>query len=174
MNHLLNDPPRSPPSEEECKWYFYGLPYTPRLIARSGNDKWSLYNGETIRVKSLHHAGGSDIMKVWHTEEILGTLRYAVMEALRDVKWCVMDLVRVRIGGDPRTDKCIILVTVDPHYNPGWAVADRAVREVKRALDRWGLYRVECEMKEAYPDPRPSNVNTEAKDAPAAEGPAPK
>lgn len=140
---------RQPPSEEEQAGYFYGLPSGAKLIARSGTEPWApRYSGSHLLGKELRPVGNHAINSLWNSESGPGSLQYDVMESLKDIRWTVIDIIRIPYQGDKGKGPVVVLITVDSKL-VSWADADRVVTACKDVLKAHDITDVECEMKES-------------------------
>lgn len=59
--------PLSPPSETEAKYYYYGLPSRPTLVARTGTTPWEAPTSPEAypTAKELRPVGNHAIVDVW-------------------------------------------------------------------------------------------------------------
>ncbi|WAO96787.1 Hypothetical protein NCS54_01447200 [Fusarium falciforme] len=143
-----------PPSEEEVKCYYVGLPGKPKLVARSSSDPWT---GPQIdfgwtRGKTLDPVGQHPIVAIWNNSA--GPLRRDILEALKSTQWVAIDILRLGYQNVKGTldESPINPVTVLVSVVPGSTTWDAGVNVVLRCrgiLRRHGIHDVEVEMKES-------------------------
>ncbi|KFY80080.1 hypothetical protein V499_01055 [Pseudogymnoascus sp. VKM F-103] len=144
-------------SDQEQRFYYYGLSKsiesTPRLIARSGTDPfhidfevvsgWTIPKDSMRKTLSAIRHGSHPITSVYDHR-----LRVRLREALRDIDWTCVDVMR--LGRLPRPDdnEIVVLVSCSREANIDHGNAMRAIRHCKEILDECGFYDVQVEMKE--------------------------
>ncbi|TFY61336.1 hypothetical protein EVG20_g7095 [Dentipellis fragilis] len=86
-------------SELEAKWYYAGLPSSPRLVYRTGSTPWTAPSGlEAFRVlKELRPVFGHKINTVW--EEHLANKVIGCLNSV-NVEWTSIDIVRFAVVGE--------------------------------------------------------------------------
>ena len=163
-----------PPSKDEVRLYYYGLPSEPRLVARSNAStlkwqNWSIGRGMVRRdpfwddpkfEKYLHPVGSHPIVQKWDgcKNQIINIL------SSLSVDWRAIDVLRVGIRPPDLNDWRLhgldlpplnmlgssptVLVSVKPD-SCSWATGYEAVIQCKGILDRHELTDVHCEIKES-------------------------
>ena len=110
----------APPSEEESRWYYFGLPSEPRLIARTGTDTWNAqFDGIHRRAKEISNIGTHSI-----TTSSGEDLRTLLIEALEGLEWSSVDFIRIVLelmraqtihdSTQPQRSPVILWVGVEP------------------------------------------------------------
>jgi hypothetical protein len=81
----------TPPAEEEKSFYYFGLPSSPKLVARSSISTWIplFKSGFQIR-KTLKNVGDHPI-----TERYDDKMRQEVIDELKDINWNAIDVLRI-------------------------------------------------------------------------------
>lgn len=138
------------PSQEEASLYYHGLPSSPRLIARSGRDKFvgPKSRWDDRHRKWLARVGDHAIAGLWHS----GLLMQDVIRILsiRDIRWTAVDILR--LGRNPEAEETeetvTMLISVEPGSTP-WVNSQVAVNDCKDRLKELRILDVEVEMKEA-------------------------
>ncbi|KAF5691999.1 hypothetical protein FCIRC_185 [Fusarium circinatum] len=140
------------PSEEERRDYFYGLPSSPLLVARSSTAAWSRHSSYDFpEEKKLAVATGHAIQQPWN--EPNSSLQISIIEALGDLDWTAIDILRVRYkrhvepNGVKRENPVTMLISV-PENSTTFIRGYEAVCRCKSILEDMGLGDVEVEMKE--------------------------
>ncbi|CVL12934.1 hypothetical protein FPRO06_13152 [Fusarium proliferatum] len=141
--------PPVPPSEEERRGYFHGLPSSPLLVARSSAAAWSRLNYSGFpEEKKMAVATGHAIQQPWN--EPNSPLQGSIMKALENLNWTAIDILRIRSNKHLTREKVgqvMMLITVPENsttFNQGY----EAVCTCKSILENMGLGDVEVEMKE--------------------------
>jgi hypothetical protein len=118
------------PSIEEARSYFKGLPGTPRLIARSGLDPWlPRYAGTFPESKNVFNIGLHPILGDYDRG-----LRLMIRDALSDIEWYLIDIVRIGYASAAADNPVVVLITVqkDTHY----VAAHEAVNLCRAILEK--------------------------------------
>ncbi|KAJ3459783.1 hypothetical protein MRS44_015856 [Fusarium solani] len=150
-------PPKmnGPPSEEEVKCYYVGLPGKPRLVARSSSDPWTgpqtdlgWTRGKTLDPVDQQHP----IVALWN--DSAGPLRRDFLEALDRIQWLAIDILRLgyqNVRGtldESPINPVTVLVSVVPSSTT-WNAGVNVVLRCRGILRRHGIHDVEVEMKES-------------------------
>ena len=108
--------PPSPPSKEEAKFYYAGLPSSPVLIARTG-PPWKAPTGLEAyhKAKELRAVGKHMLQEVW--EDDLALKLHAVLDSMK-VKWSSTDVVRILNTADS-SSSVILWIGVMPRSLSG-------------------------------------------------------
>lgn len=137
---------QSPVSEKEAKYYYYGLPSCPRLVARSSSltIPWKEPTGPEAYLprKELLPAGGHALGAVW---DKLGQSIVKLLDAEK-VLWNSLDVVR--IGVPEEKPAPVVWVGINPGtLSPvkGFQVA----LNCKELLEENGIDDVHVEMRES-------------------------
>ncbi|KAI8712048.1 hypothetical protein NCS52_01470000 [Fusarium sp. LHS14.1] len=148
-------PRPSPPSDEEVRCYYVGLPGKPRLVARSSTEPWSPQTdfGHT-RGKTLDSVGQHPIVAVWN--DTAGPLRRKVLETLEleNIQWVAIDILRLGyqnvrgILDETPLNPVTVLVSVVPSSTT-WNAGVDVVLRCREILRRQEIHDVEVEMKES-------------------------
>lgn len=147
------DRPR-PPSVDEANNYYYGLPSSPRLIARTSSDIWTpkqLSNGWGTRRKILRTVGAHPILAPWNDPEGLYPLSQTISNVLDKHigKWNAIDIIR--LGFEVADDLPVVMsISMDPlDADISWESAYDPAFECKAVLESLGISDVHVEMKES-------------------------
>lgn len=110
------------PTEEELKWYFYGLPtnvkdeYAPKFVARSSQEPFSgLWNDESEGqwrarlLKNVFNVGKHPIVYQYDTG-----IRERIRATLQGIKWISINVVRIGYSDLASDNPVTILITVEP------------------------------------------------------------
>ncbi|KAH7313811.1 hypothetical protein B0I35DRAFT_480466 [Stachybotrys elegans] len=143
--------PLEQPSEKESKYYYYGLPSVPRLVARSSREPWTVGENPEGYAKQLYVVEGHDVLReLWNKPQAPGSLRDDMIRCLSQLDWKTMDILR---AGYPRLPQqgfpTILFVTVPPGsttWKDGVGFALRA----KSVFEKHGIDDVHCEIKEGH------------------------
>ncbi|KAF4474216.1 hypothetical protein CGGC5_v017052 [Colletotrichum fructicola Nara gc5] len=146
------DRPR-PPSVDESNQYYYGLPSSPRLIARTSSDIWTpaLSNGWGTRRKILRTVGAHPILAPWNDPEGLYPLSQTISNVLDKHigKWNAIDIIR--LGFEDADDLPVVMsISMDPlDADISWELAYDAAFKCQAVLESLGISDVHVEMKES-------------------------
>ncbi|RSL74978.1 hypothetical protein CEP51_011297 [Fusarium floridanum] len=145
-----------PPSEEEARGYYVGLPGKPRLVARSSSDMDPWTGPQTdlgwTLGKTLDPVGQHPIVALWN--DSAGPLRRDILDALENIQWVAIDILRLgyqRVK-DTMDESPINPVTVLVSVEPGsttWSTGVEVVLRCRRILRQHGIQDVQVEMKES-------------------------
>ncbi|EEU41586.1 uncharacterized protein NECHADRAFT_87804 [Fusarium vanettenii 77-13-4] len=148
-------PRPSPPSDEEVRCYYVGLPGKPRLVARSSSDSWTgpqtdlgWTRGKTLDPVDPQHP----IVALWN--DSAGRLRQDFLEALDRIQWVAIDILRLgyqNVRGtldETPLNPVTVLVSVAPNTTT-WNVGVDVVLRCRDILRQHGIHDVEVEMKES-------------------------
>ncbi|KAL7955903.1 hypothetical protein V8C34DRAFT_326768 [Trichoderma compactum] len=149
----------TPPTEEECRLYYYGLPYCPRLVARSSTHVWEIRQlplstssnpRENMVPKALAQCPEHPAYHLWFDPacSLRGDIVQAVTAA-NATDWVSIDLIGIRDNDGFNTDfVATLMVTVKPgkvSWSAGYAIA----RQCKSILEAHNILDVECEIRES-------------------------
>ncbi|KAL6794960.1 hypothetical protein GGI42DRAFT_131857 [Trichoderma sp. SZMC 28013] len=139
-----------PPTDEERKLYYLGLPSCPKLVARSSRHIW--VNKTIFKYKACHDSNLKTLRPVgtrpllhrlWNNAS--SSLRVQILQAVSVADWTAIDILRVCINGEgPVT----LMVAVSPgslSWRDGYAIAVRC----QSILEAHGVYGVHCEIRES-------------------------
>ncbi|KAJ2933201.1 hypothetical protein H1R20_g3875, partial [Candolleomyces eurysporus] len=138
-----------PPSEMEAKYYYYGLPSRPILVARTGTTEWKEPTGPDAYLdrKELRVVGAHPLKEIW--DDFVKEL-HALLDRMH-VRWTSTDLVRIGQTSKSCSGGCaplIVWIGVQPRsLTPldGVSVAT----QVKELLCRNNIGDVDCEIRES-------------------------
>ncbi|EPE07922.1 hypothetical protein F503_00644 [Ophiostoma piceae UAMH 11346] len=140
-----------PPSSDEAKAYYRGLPSMPRLVGRTSAGivpcppplPQPLPNHFTSPTKLLGPVGRHCILECWET-----TVREKILHALGNLDWTTVDVVRIGYDNVPVLERPVVVwvgVANTAHqWNP---TVCEALRGCRKVLDQAGLLDVECEIR---------------------------
>ncbi|KAL7962089.1 hypothetical protein V8C34DRAFT_326655 [Trichoderma compactum] len=139
-----------PPTDEERRLYYLGLPSCPKLVARSSRHIWVnktrfRYNARhDSNLKTLRPVGRRPLLhRLWNNAS--SSLRVQILQAVSVADWTAIDILRVCINGEgPVT----LMVAVSPgslSWRDGYAIAVRC----QSILEAHGIYGVHCEIRES-------------------------
>ncbi|KAF4493816.1 hypothetical protein FAGAP_10045 [Fusarium agapanthi] len=140
-------------TKEEAEGYYAGLSSCPRLVARSNtNEPWSpVYDPWTV-LKTLDPIGQHAIVSLW--DQASRELRSAIINALKDIKWTAIDILRLGYCRRPHTisepDEMFpkLLISVQPDSVDG-VLGLKVTLDCRKILQGYGIYDMEVEMMEA-------------------------
>jgi hypothetical protein len=138
--------PLSPPSEMEAKYYYYGLPSAPTLVARTGTTPWKAPTGPEayLTAKELRPVGNHEIVDVW--DDGLAAKVLALLTS-KKVKWTSVDIVRI---GYPEKSRPPVIVWIG--VMPASLSGDDGVvvaRECRELLEEHDITDVDVEIRES-------------------------
>jgi hypothetical protein len=141
------------PDPEETKDYFHGFSGSPRLVARTGHDRWT----------KTFYAYGWDQTLVQHEKcymaledpEIIGKwckdLSMSIIEALGHCEWAYFFPIRTGLSDDERIQKSatttILLVAVKP-ASLEWEDGIRIALSCRDIMRKFMIFDVEVEIME--------------------------
>jgi len=143
--------PQSTAACLEAKYYYYGLPSQPVLVARSGTDPWEPPPGPDAHLKlpekQFGHASHHALNAVW--KDHLGRQTYEVLDSM-GVKWTSVDVVRIGVVDEylQLVAPVIVWIGVKPgtvSHEDGLA----AVKACKKLIVESDIQDVEVEMRES-------------------------
>ncbi|KAK1951992.1 hypothetical protein LY78DRAFT_687106 [Colletotrichum sublineola] len=89
------DPLRQP-TETESKWYYYGLPSRPKLVARSSFTPYVLpMEGRLPEPKTQTVVGEHDIVAKWNNDPSMLQEQIFNILTQHDVQWQAIDILRI-------------------------------------------------------------------------------
>jgi hypothetical protein len=137
-NPPQEQPTMQPPSEQERTLYYYGLTERvctdPRLVARSSTDPFDdmgytgAWPGPEPRRKYEFCVGNHPIVGIYDAGP-----RYQIREALHDIPWQTIDIVRIGTSRKASNNPVIILVTV-PRDSISYTTARDAINRCLEVL----------------------------------------
>ncbi|KPM34786.1 hypothetical protein AK830_g11792 [Neonectria ditissima] len=153
MDVIEAPPAPLPPSEDEQKGYYYGLPSQPRLVARSSTDRWEPPRGNWPRGKLFDPVGQHRIANLWN-DPSTSTLRQDIVEALGSIRWTAIDVLRLGyeaedFGAQEQQKNPITLLVSVESNSTSWEQGHAAVMQCRRILQQHHINDVHCDMKEA-------------------------
>ncbi|KAG5746438.1 hypothetical protein H9Q70_010860 [Fusarium xylarioides] len=142
-------------TEEEAKGYYAGLSSCPRLAARSNtNQPWSRFYDSGWEVgKTLDPIGEHAIVSLW--DQANSELRSAVINALKDINWTAIDILRLGYCRRPQTLSepgemfPKLLISVQPDSVDG-VLGSKVTLDCRKILQGYGINDMEVEIMEAY------------------------
>jgi hypothetical protein len=134
-----------PPPEEEQIFYYHGLPSRPKLVARSSGFRWQRqFRDQHETRKVLKNVGDHPIVDQYNDNVIED-----IINALRDLPWNAIDVLRIGYGFEDPTQYPIILwVSVQPGSTT-WDKGYQCAINCTAVLRKYNIPDVECEIKEA-------------------------
>ncbi|RSL70185.1 hypothetical protein CEP53_001931 [Fusarium sp. AF-6] len=141
-----------PPSLEEQRDYYHGLPSCPKLVARSSTIPWSSqYDGWPIP-KCLYVIGEHAIVDLWNDAD--SSLRRQILQVVDKVHWTAIDVLRVGYDHDNKWtgEKFSRPVTILISVKTGSTLFEQGYDVVvacSRILQSHNLDDVQVEMKES-------------------------
>ncbi|RBA21287.1 hypothetical protein FPRO05_07601 [Fusarium proliferatum] len=143
-------------TKEEAEGYYAGLASCPRLVARSNkNEPWSPVEGCWTLLKTLDPIGQHAIVSLW--DQANSELRSAIINALKDINWTAIDILRLGYCRRPGTiDEPVsqdemfpkLLISVQPDSVDG-LLGSKVTLDCRKILQGYGIYDMEVEMMEA-------------------------
>ncbi|KAF5622148.1 uncharacterized protein FTJAE_11009 [Fusarium tjaetaba] len=142
-------------TEEEANGYYTGLYSRPKLIARSNpNQPWSRFYDMGWEVgKTLDPIGEHAIVSLWDHPSC--KLRSAVINALKDINWTAIDILRLgycrRAGSlsEPGEMFPKLLISVQPGSGDE-KLGLQVTLDCRKILQGYGIHDMEVEMMESY------------------------
>jgi hypothetical protein len=136
-----------PPSEMESKFYYYGLPTGPPLVARTSTTPWEAPTDPEayLEPKGLDVVGYTHpLREVW--EDNLGPKVSALLDSMK-VNWTSLDIVRIGIAGKYR-NPVILWIGVTPASLSG---SDGVVvaHKCRELLIEYNITDVDVEIRES-------------------------
>lgn len=147
-----SSPSPSPPSPEEQRGYYCGLPSCPKLIARSSTIPWSpQYDGWSIP-KCLYVVGEHAIAELWNDAD--SSLRRQILQVVDRVDWTAIDVLRVGYARDngwtgERFRRPVTILISVRACSTSFEQGSRVVAACSRILEDHDLDDVQVEMKES-------------------------
>ena len=129
------------PSLEESKFYYYGLPSQPRLVARTTTTPWEYGTEKELRAIGNHH---QKLKKAWQND--LPNQLFNLLDELK-VEWTSIDMIRIACVGDIDAP-AILWLGVMPESLSGEKGVEVAIKCKKLLLER-GILDVDCEIRES-------------------------
>ncbi|EWG40802.1 hypothetical protein FVEG_15178 [Fusarium verticillioides 7600] len=141
-------------TNEEADGYYVGLFSCPRLVARSNtNEPWSpVHDGWTV-LKTLDPIGEHAIVSLW--DQASSELRSAIINALKDINWTAIDILRLgycrRPGTIAEPDEMFpkLLISVQPN-SVDRLLGSKVTLDCRKILQGYGINDMEVEIMEAY------------------------
>ncbi|KAI4592619.1 hypothetical protein KJ359_011070 [Pestalotiopsis sp. 9143b] len=149
------------PDKKERDWYYHGFSKHPRLIARTGGDRWSeplyfhpyYFSGSTQLKKRYAIISDEEIISKWSRD-----LDLALIQALNQSRCRWTRFFPIRIGlEDPErrygwrkkvTDLTTVLLIAVEEDSLGWEQGIDIALECRRLLQAHGIENVEVEICE--------------------------
>ncbi|KAL6822558.1 hypothetical protein V8C40DRAFT_280565 [Trichoderma camerunense] len=142
-----------PPSEEEARLYYYGLPSRPRLIARSGTRMWvnpqmpgftTFLGIQNMYPRVLQPVGRHpQLHQQWNDGS--SSLRAEILKAVDGINWTALDILRVGLNGEYTLTLMIAVLPDSLSWSDGHPITVRC----KRIFEAHGIHEVECEIRES-------------------------
>ena len=136
-----------PPSDEEARLYYYGLPSGPRLVARSSGVQWHhIECGETHpRVKFLKHVGKHHIIDEWNAQ-----LQKQIIDVLSPAEWTSVDILRIGYRHPDIDCWCPVVLWIGVTSGSlAWRDGMTIVNACIGILKSYELHDIECEIRES-------------------------
>ncbi|RWA11233.1 hypothetical protein EKO27_g3846 [Xylaria grammica] len=149
-------PPPYKPEDEEVNKYFYGFSGNPRLVARTGHDRWvkSLSTeagwGQRLVQDRKYYLAVQDpeIIKKWNKDK---ELSIQIMGLLDQCNWSYFFPVRTGLRDDYNHPKgvpaTILLIAVEPG-SLQWEAGIKIALSCRDLIQRLGIFDVEVEIME--------------------------
>jgi hypothetical protein len=147
INHTVPDAPTPcPPSPVEAKYFYYGIPSKPRLVARSSTNPWVEPRGPEAYLipKETSPLGFHSLEEKW--EAMVGPAIVGYLDAMK-VAWTSLDPVRMGEADDP-SPAAIVWIGV----LPGSLTAELGVEvavHCKGILSTHGIDDLNIEIRES-------------------------
>ncbi|KAF9783599.1 hypothetical protein IL306_008893 [Fusarium sp. DS 682] len=142
--------PAVPPSIREFRAYYSGLPDGPNLVARSSTTPWKPCPTDVDSfLKLLDPVEKHPVVPLWN--DSAGPLRRKVLEAVKDIDWNAIDILRCGSSheGDHYLVRPVILfVSVEPESTT-WSHGRAVALKCRDILREHGINDVEVEIKES-------------------------
>ncbi|KAL7787604.1 hypothetical protein V8C43DRAFT_323961 [Trichoderma afarasin] len=142
-----------PPSEEEARLYYYGLPSRPRLIARSGTRMWvnpqmpgftTFLGTQNMYPRVLQPVGRHpQLHQQWNDGS--SSLRAEILKAVDGINWTALDILRVGLNGEYTLTLMIAVLPDSLSWSDGHPIA----LQCKGIFESHGIQGVECEIRES-------------------------
>jgi hypothetical protein len=140
LQQSSSPPPPGVPSPEESKFYYYGLPSQPRLVARTTTTPWEA--SDVAELRPCNHKALNEALENDLPEQLFGLL-----DELK-IKWTSVDIVRIARTEDAWHAPVILWLGVMPESLSGEKGVELAVKCKKLLLER-GISDVDCEIRES-------------------------
>ena len=131
-------------SDLEARFYYYGLPSKPVLVARTGSTPWEVPTGPWAfpPKKQLGIVGNHEISEIWHA---LGPRVRDILDN-GPVQWTGIDVVRIgNVEGDP--GPVVVWIGIKPDSQVSYDVHHGAAARCKELLMVHDIKDVEVEMR---------------------------
>ena len=148
-----------PPSDEEARLFYLGLPSLPRLIGRAsaGIDLWespaeqfarepAIAGYHIAEKKVISSLGQHRICSEWHN------VQPRVLESIEGVPWTSVDVCRIGDPEVPRNERAVVVwigIAPEDQSPLPWPVVAGVLRTCRGILDAAGLVDVDCQLREA-------------------------
>ncbi|KAL6788523.1 hypothetical protein J3E68DRAFT_444266 [Trichoderma sp. SZMC 28012] len=142
-----------PPSEEEARLYYYGLPSRPRLIARSGICMWvnpqmpgftTFLGTQNMYPRVLQPVGRHpQLHQQWNDGS--SSLRAQILKAVDGINWTALDILRIGLNGEYTLTLMIAVLPDSLSWRDGHPIA----LQCKGIFESHGIQGVECEIRES-------------------------
>ncbi|KAF5971850.1 tripeptidyl-peptidase I [Fusarium coicis] len=141
-------------TDAEAEGYYVGLSSCPRLVARSNtNEPWSpVYDHWTV-LKTLDPIGEHAIVSLW--DQASSELRSAIINALKDINWTAIDILRLgycrRPGTIDKPDEMFpkLLISVQPD-SVDRLLGSKVTLDCRKILQGYGINDMEVEIMETH------------------------
>ncbi|KAF4448355.1 hypothetical protein F53441_8230 [Fusarium austroafricanum] len=165
--------PAVPPTEEEARDYYFGIPGAPRLVARSTTTRWVLprdnltifystpsypfrsgvnKTNDSIVGKMFEPIGKHPAVQLWN--DSTGILRRSILDNVNRTQWNGIDLLRCGFERQRWTPDhkvlrpAILLISVEA-WSTDWRTGRAIAVTCREILRAHGIYDVEVEIKES-------------------------
>lgn len=142
----MDELPATAPSRKEVRSYYRGLPDSPNLVARSTATPW---NDNAVYERLLDPVGKHAIVPLWN--DSTGSLRCKILEAVENIDWNAIDILRC--GSTDFKDRdlvrpVVLFVSVEPRCTT-WLNGRAVSLRCRKVLREHGIHDVEVEVKES-------------------------
>ncbi|EFX01672.1 hypothetical protein CMQ_8138 [Grosmannia clavigera kw1407] len=147
-----------PPSDEEARQYYFGLPSFPRLVGRAsaGIERWETFKEQYTRQKHVSHkrpaekvlsaVGAHKILVCWKD------VRPDILTAIDRLPWSSVDVCRIGFSAAAPSERPIVVwVGINGDSTKScdlpWEDVAEAFRSCRQILDHAGLDDVDCQLR---------------------------
>lgn len=147
-----------PPSDEEARLYYFGLPSRPRLVGRAsaGVERWETFKEQYARQTHVSHktpaekvlgaVGAHKILACWTD------VRPNILTAIRHLPWSSVDVCRIGFSDAALLERPVV-VWIGVHGDSDetcdlpWEDVAEALRSCRRILNNADLNDVDCQLR---------------------------
>jgi hypothetical protein len=134
----------------EAKFYYFGLPSCPTLVARSSTTPWEVPSGpeENWNFKELGVASRHPIREVWDSaEDPLSRKMIDLLNSMK-VQWTSIDMVRIGYSEDMSFAPVVLWIGVMPASLNGYD-GNEVVSKCLELLKEKDITDIEVEIRES-------------------------